>query len=961
MESEGEIQQSWTLANQHEPQQVYCLKVAVVGEQAVGKTSALRAFSGLPFQDAYHESGDVRIWDALLPTPAVPAANHRRRRTRSSLSYGDEDDEVDSAYLMESGAGQVANIDDFDPGPRMRAQFWDCGTRSLDNVRLERMLDGAICTLILYDVTDSNSYEQATTRWLDAVRAAAPDKFIVLIGCKVDQSSVRSVEVAEVEEFARDHGLLFMEMSARTHENVDLTLSLLRIRAQHTLNADLHGDLEDDENDDDEEYADHGSYENFHAGAFASKRGRQEFSPGHADSDEHALTPLSSDAMTISAILGRPSKPSPPATFGVDEYDDSDRGVLARDIENLNVSAGLEVDAPNRNGGGRRTSASKMFGPGDSHVAGLGSASTASVRGPPTESKDEVERLAGTVRSALHLGTDIAQPESLSGSLNDATSAYGQYDRRQEPAHTEVSGLRLHRSGGYTVQHTRPTRNEDERPSEGDRDIERHENGPSAAAGHKTEKQSAADPPRQEARWSRPSRSSVVSAPPASRRFIRPEDMTLHKRSTKSFARKVKDDDDAVENGNVSETSSFGHTHKEGPSRQTGSRDTRQRRASSASSAMHSKGASEATVPEMYVDVNMEGRLVGTISVHRGNDPSALASAFVATHRLKRSMQPKLRLIGTLHVKVGPGRIGKLTVREGDDPTQLVEGFRKTFGLRARQAAEIEERVALQLRLHYNSQDDDESKHQGLVTVPETQRLRSRSPHVNESFRAVPESPFGASLSSAASSYSNHGVPVRGLRPQGNLTSTNQSQDFEDLERGASHGANRGVPARAPPPPHVTPPLDPPAPYFDPNEQLPSPVRYPSVLTQRQRELLHATLGWQAAREAEQDQEDERVENDENRGSPALGDMHKAGLRQSKGSLEEFPSFGTQMNQDSAPLFHLDVNIGASKMERISVHQGDDIAMLAQNFAEKHGLSYAKVPRLTFLLEEKLLLHTRDR
>jgi Ras-related protein Rab-2A len=60
------------------------------------------------------------------------------------------------------------------------------------------------------------------TRWLEEVRQnGSPNTVIMLIGNKADMEARRQVSTAEGEKFAADHGLIFLETSAKTAANVE--------------------------------------------------------------------------------------------------------------------------------------------------------------------------------------------------------------------------------------------------------------------------------------------------------------------------------------------------------------------------------------------------------------------------------------------------------------------------------------------------------------------------------------------------------------------------------------------------------------------------------------------------------------------------------------------------------------------------------------------------------------------
>jgi len=69
------------------------------------------------------------------------------------------------------------------------------------------------------------------------IAATLPGAFCILVGCKADMISGRVVEIREAEQFAGKHHILFMETSALTGLNVQITATILRLRANPNVPA----------------------------------------------------------------------------------------------------------------------------------------------------------------------------------------------------------------------------------------------------------------------------------------------------------------------------------------------------------------------------------------------------------------------------------------------------------------------------------------------------------------------------------------------------------------------------------------------------------------------------------------------------------------------------------------------------------------------------------------------------
>ncbi|THU72178.1 hypothetical protein C4D60_Mb04t09370 [Musa balbisiana] len=80
---------------------------------------------------------------------------------------------------------------------------------------------GAVAALLVYDITRRRTFDHLADWLEDARRHANADMTIVLIGNKSDLARKRAVSTEEGEQFAKEHGLMFMEASARSGENVE--------------------------------------------------------------------------------------------------------------------------------------------------------------------------------------------------------------------------------------------------------------------------------------------------------------------------------------------------------------------------------------------------------------------------------------------------------------------------------------------------------------------------------------------------------------------------------------------------------------------------------------------------------------------------------------------------------------------------------------------------------------------
>ena len=80
---------------------------------------------------------------------------------------------------------------------------------------------GAAGALLVYDVTRRSTYNHLSSWLTDARNLTNPNTVIFLIGNKSDLEAQRDVTYEEAKQFADENGLMFVEASAKTGDNVE--------------------------------------------------------------------------------------------------------------------------------------------------------------------------------------------------------------------------------------------------------------------------------------------------------------------------------------------------------------------------------------------------------------------------------------------------------------------------------------------------------------------------------------------------------------------------------------------------------------------------------------------------------------------------------------------------------------------------------------------------------------------
>eukprot|EP00818_Percolomonas_sp_WS_P010983 CAMPEP_0117454606 /NCGR_PEP_ID=MMETSP0759-20121206/10890_1 /TAXON_ID=63605 /ORGANISM="Percolomonas cosmopolitus, Strain WS" /LENGTH=123 /DNA_ID=CAMNT_0005247803 /DNA_START=638 /DNA_END=1009 /DNA_ORIENTATION=- len=80
---------------------------------------------------------------------------------------------------------------------------------------------GAAAAIVVYDITNYDSFLRAKQWVKELQRQGSPSIVIALAGNKCDLSDKRKVDPSEAQSYADEHGILFMETSAKNDKNVN--------------------------------------------------------------------------------------------------------------------------------------------------------------------------------------------------------------------------------------------------------------------------------------------------------------------------------------------------------------------------------------------------------------------------------------------------------------------------------------------------------------------------------------------------------------------------------------------------------------------------------------------------------------------------------------------------------------------------------------------------------------------
>ncbi|KAL0231696.1 hypothetical protein GEMRC1_011100 [Eukaryota sp. GEM-RC1] len=151
-------------------------KVVLVGDAGTGKTSLIQRFTRHSFNPSYSSTVGIDFFS-------------------KSIYFSDRD----SVQLL----------------------LWDTAGQEKFSALVPSYLRDCSAAIIVFDVTDRKSYDNALSKWLTSVQDEQNDDIlVVLVGNKVDLSTQRVISTSELSSKASSLEIPYFECSARIGLNV---------------------------------------------------------------------------------------------------------------------------------------------------------------------------------------------------------------------------------------------------------------------------------------------------------------------------------------------------------------------------------------------------------------------------------------------------------------------------------------------------------------------------------------------------------------------------------------------------------------------------------------------------------------------------------------------------------------------------------------------------------------------
>lgn len=115
------------------------------------------------------------------------------------------------------------------PELNVKFEIWDTAGQERYHSLAPMYYRGAAAAIIVYDITNADSFARAKAWVRELQRQANPNMVMALAGNKADLEEQRVVSTEDAQAYANENGLFFVETSAKTAANVEeLFLELAR-------------------------------------------------------------------------------------------------------------------------------------------------------------------------------------------------------------------------------------------------------------------------------------------------------------------------------------------------------------------------------------------------------------------------------------------------------------------------------------------------------------------------------------------------------------------------------------------------------------------------------------------------------------------------------------------------------------------------------------------------------------
>lgn len=153
---------------------------------------------------------------------------------KSCLLLRFADDTYTESYISTIGVDFKIRTIELD-GKTIKLQIWDTAGQERFRTITSSYYRGAHGIIIVYDVTDQDSFKNVK-QWLKEIERYASDNVNkLLVGNKCDLKPKKVIDSKDAEDFAKNLGIPFLETSAKTAQGVEQAFMTMAAEIKNRL------------------------------------------------------------------------------------------------------------------------------------------------------------------------------------------------------------------------------------------------------------------------------------------------------------------------------------------------------------------------------------------------------------------------------------------------------------------------------------------------------------------------------------------------------------------------------------------------------------------------------------------------------------------------------------------------------------------------------------------------------
>ncbi|CRG94314.1 ras-related protein Rab-5A, putative [Plasmodium gallinaceum] len=175
-------------------------KTVLLGESSVGKSSIVLRLT----KDTFHDNTNTTI-GASFCTYVV---------NLNELKVNNSNININNNTINENNDNNNNNNESI---CNIKFDIWDTAGQERYASIVPLYYRGATCAIVVFDISNSNSLDRAKT-WVNQLKISS-NYIIILVANKIDKNKFQ-VDMLEVQKYAQENNLLFIQTSAKTGTNI---------------------------------------------------------------------------------------------------------------------------------------------------------------------------------------------------------------------------------------------------------------------------------------------------------------------------------------------------------------------------------------------------------------------------------------------------------------------------------------------------------------------------------------------------------------------------------------------------------------------------------------------------------------------------------------------------------------------------------------------------------------------